>query len=372
VNLLGVNPASNTPRLTPVTHGGGSFRPSYTTLRDSNSTPPWRPPVSGPGIVAGVKVYLPAVTAPTDTPGRPPALFRDLAARDRFKVHTLVDAPEDADILLFTEAHLLDDDWSLSTLRHSELWKRHADRSMVYDERDKPWCWAPGVYVSMPRKRFDVVMQRAWGYYQIHPRPRDGARDLLASFVASRSAPCRAPLFDLKHDRVLVSEAKGFVFYDPTSSDFERSRFRFEESLVRSKFVLCPRGRGTSSIRMYEAMSAGCVPVIIADDWVPPHGIDLNRCTIRWPEGRAKGLLDRLELLEPHWDEMSAAAVATFDDNFGPEASYHRIIELCSQLVGAAGAAPRIPSRAWAESGLYTTRKRVRRVITRSVRRPAR
>jgi hypothetical protein len=37
VNLLCVNPARNTPRLTPVTHpNGGSFRPSYTTPWDSN------------------------------------------------------------------------------------------------------------------------------------------------------------------------------------------------------------------------------------------------------------------------------------------------------------------------------------------------
>ena len=32
--------------------------------------------------------------------------------------------------------------------------------------------------------------------------------------------------------------------------------------MFRSKFFLCPRGTGTSSIRLYETLSAGRVPVI--------------------------------------------------------------------------------------------------------------
>jgi len=33
----------------------------------------------------------------------------------------------------------------------------------------------------------------------------------------------------------------------------------------RSKFLLCPRGYGLNSFRLYEAFQLGCVPVIITD-----------------------------------------------------------------------------------------------------------
>ena len=38
----------------------------------------------------------------------------------------------------------------------------------------------------------------------------------------------------------------------------------------RTRFVLCPRGQGVSSIRLFEVMKSGRVPVIISDAFVPP------------------------------------------------------------------------------------------------------
>ena len=36
--------------------------------------------------------------------------------------------------------------------------------------------------------------------------------------------------------------------------------------------MLCPRGQGTSSIRLFEAMRMGIAPVIISDKWIGPKG----------------------------------------------------------------------------------------------------
>lgn len=44
----------------------------------------------------------------------------------------------------------------------------------------------------------------------------------------------------------------------------------FVESLKQSIFSLCPSGSGPNSIRLWESIAAGAIPVILADSWTPP------------------------------------------------------------------------------------------------------
>lgn len=45
---------------------------------------------------------------------------------------------------------------------------------------------------------------------------------------------------------------------------------QFRETLNQSTFSLCPSGSGPNSIRLWESIGAGCIPVILADTWAPP------------------------------------------------------------------------------------------------------
>lgn len=64
----------------------------------------------------------------------------------------------------------------------------------------------------------------------------------------------------------------------------------FIDSMRNSRMVLAARGGGLSCYRFFEAMSAGRVPVLFADDWELPHQdlIDWNRCIIKIPENKAR------------------------------------------------------------------------------------
>jgi hypothetical protein len=44
----------------------------------------------------------------------------------------------------------------------------------------------------------------------------------------------------------------------------------------QSKYLLCPRGYGLNSFRLYEAFQLGCVPVIITDKFFLPWTDELN------------------------------------------------------------------------------------------------
>jgi hypothetical protein len=262
----------------------------------------------------------------------PVAEFEQLAELDGIGEHDVSGDPDSADLILFTQCHMLPTDWKLRAIREHPVTARHRDKVMIYDERDRPWCGFPGVYVSMPARDFDNRYQRAWGYFR-HPQIAPLVDpDLLFSFIGSPSDRSRKPLFGLRHPDAVVEEIRRFTFFDPSSPGFNARRSRFQEILGRSRFVLCPRGRGTSSIRLYETLAAGRVPVIISDDWVQPRGPEWEKFSIRWPEGRTEGLVEMLEERVADWPAMSAAATASYCEFFSAEVSFHRIVDLCSEL----------------------------------------
>ena len=61
----------------------------------------------------------------------------------------------------------------------------------------------------------------------------------------------------------------GAALIDDGASDL------FREVLRRSRFALCPSGTGPNSIRLWEALGSGTIPVILSDTWEPPGGRDL-------------------------------------------------------------------------------------------------
>ena len=221
---------------------------------------------------------------------------------------------------------------------------------MVYDERDRPWRSFPGVYVSARARGFDQWSQRTWAYLIFHDvAVRSSDPDLLFSFVGSNSAPCRKLLFELSHPSGLVEEVRDFMFWDERSPGYTTKRAHYQEVLMRSRFVLCPRGRGTSSMRLYETLAAGRVPVIISDDWVPPRGPDWEACSLRWPEGQIEGLLEVLEERDQDWSAMRAAARREYAEYFAKDVAFHRLLDLYRELVES-GVQPDSPAKIWNRS----------------------
>jgi hypothetical protein len=302
--------------------------------------------------------------------------FRYLAQRDETRVHILVDNPADADATLFVDCHLVGDRSVNKLIRQSNAYRTRPDTCIVYDERDRPWCEARGLYVSMPARTFRPQHQIAFPYYTVND-PRSWADsatqeadspDLLFSFIGSATHRSRRPLFNMRHPRSLVREVNDFVFFDPSSPRFNERRHEFATSLMRSKFVLCPRGQGTSSIRCYETLAAGRVPVVISDDWVPPGGIDWSSCSLRWPENVTAGLIELLEEHEPYAADMGRNARLAFERTLAPEVMFDRIGNAIQSLLDQE-IRMHFPTRGfWTTSTILfhaarANRRRIRRII---------
>jgi len=105
-------------------------------------------------------------------------------------------------------------------------------------------------------------------------------KTILASFRGAASHPCRDAMAAAHNGTRIICEMinpeehKGKI--DATKCLFD---VRYFELLQRSVFALVPRGDCMFSYRLLEALSFGCVPVVISDGWVLPF----DR-TIRWHE----------------------------------------------------------------------------------------
>jgi hypothetical protein len=279
-----------------------------------------------------LRVYLPRIDSNKWVDLRVDEV-ESLAARDRFRAHEIVNEPAIADIVLFVQCHMID--WRLNAIIEHPVAIAHWPRVFVYDERDRPWRSFPGVYVSSPHSSFDRQRQRAWSYLRAPSDPVTNwtsEPDLLFSFVGSRTAPCRDAVLALEHPDALVTEVADFMFWNEASPTFVERRRHYAEAIIRSRFVLCPRGRGTSTFRLYEAIAAGRVPVVISDEWVPPLGPQWDSFSIRVAEDDVDDIPALLEARAREWPEMSAAARAAFDQFFSDEVAFHRLISEVGML----------------------------------------
>ena len=264
--------------------------------------------------------------------------MRQSAAADGFGVHRLTDDPAEADVILFVEncdpaRHYLE-------ARRHPVYQAHQEKCFLFSRHDFPIPFLPGVYASIARPWYDPSRTRSGFYLDVFDKsflPDDAAsteRSYLYSFIGQLATdPVRRTLADLSHPDQFVFDTSSYWPYADLPA---RTRTKLETQYVdvaqQSRFVLCPRGRGVSSIRLFEMMRMGRAPVIIADDWVPPAGPAWDTFSVRVAEADLEHLP---EILEPRADaaiEMGRRARATWERWFGPEAAFHRVADWCLEL----------------------------------------
>ncbi len=283
-----------------------------------------------------LRVYLAACAS--DAQASPAVhAWKAAASRDIYGVHLVTENPATADLILFVDLHL-SPDWRLRSLLKHELVQEFGEKTLVYNECDHPWVVWRGLYCSMPARFFDAGQQRACAYYGAASFPDEErlgvAPDLLFSFLGSRSHPVRSAVLCLEHSRAVVEDTSGFVFYDRSQPQaYDRQKARYTSTLLRSKFVLCPRGAGTSSIRLFETLAAGRVPVIISDQWVPPAGPDWSALSLQVPEAKVKTIPRLLKSAESDYPQMAESAYATHKQWFSQKVIFHRLISECAELL---------------------------------------
>ena len=201
------------------------------------------------------------------------------------------------------------------------------------NEQDRPWCVLPGMYASMPRGSFNSARQRACQFIeQLNPHIAQIAEsgqnpEYLFSFAGSATAPVRKKIFQLNAPFIHVQDTTGIDFFNRNDKEVEAAKKNYAEIIGRSKFVLCPRGVGTSTFRLFETMQAGRVPVVLSDKWVPPEGPHWGEFLIRIPESQVHSISKILKTHEGRHKEMGQAARNAWLEWFSPPVTFHRFTE---------------------------------------------
>ena len=132
------------------------------------------------------------------------------------------------------------------------------------------------------------------GKANIHPFPlfpvqtptaaENQDRDLLFSFVGAKSSPGYMTasrdwvIDDLTGSPNSLIIARTAWHYDETVyqrgvrsiNQQESDAETYRAALAKSIFTLCPSGTGPNTLRVWEALRSGSIPVILSDDWLPP------------------------------------------------------------------------------------------------------
>ncbi len=299
------------------------------------------------------KVFLLSVAPPPEDSYNRGALrrLRESAAIDRFGFHQLTDDADSAELILFAE--LQGAGPYFEKVRKHPLVRAHRERCFVFSSAPYAVPFLPGLYTSI-EKRWATGRTRGGFYLGVSENQfvtfsePEGALPYLYSFLGSTAnAPVRRRLRQLNHPRGFFQDTaidqQRVLAGKYTSEEMIPYWKRYAESIRSSRFVLCPRGVSPSSVRLFDTMCMGRVPVILSDQWVAPSGPSWDEFSLRIPESSIDRIIPLLERREADAPKMGRQARKAWEEWFSPQVSFHRVVESCLEM----GARRRLPER-WA------------------------
>ncbi len=269
--------------------------------------------------------------------GRALDAMRRAAQLDRFAVHAVTEDADEADIILFLDMVHFEDLGFRRVLEHPFV-RAHREKCFLYNEADRPWCVMPGLYCSMPKRAFQPSRQKAVNYLYTMNTQLDGVaakeRRWLYSFMGSANHTSRKRILKLVDARAVLEDTSTFnIWVKGHHDDMEARQRRYAEVLTQSAYVLCPRGAGTSSYRLFETMKIGVAPVLVSDQWVAPDGPDWDSFMFRVPESDVAELPKLLRDHEHEAVDRGIRARMAYEQWFAPPVQFHRVVEWCHELL---------------------------------------
>lgn len=121
------------------------------------------------------------------------------------------------------------------------------------------------------------------------PTPAE-TKDILFSFIGGNSEPTPRirPLIKSRfpgNPNVVLHAVHHWDAGADRSRDVRPMEVHYDSVLSRSRFALCPAGYSEQTVRFFEALAAGAIPIVLADDWEGPAGWDWDQtCVLMKPD----------------------------------------------------------------------------------------
>ena len=174
-----------------------------------------------------------------------------------------------------------------------------------------------------------------------HP-VRAGGAGLLRPGPSPPATPaepaCRHQLRGAPRSLPRLPRGIGLAPLDLVSMGKQGSQLEFLQNLLESDYVLCARGLGNYSHRLYEALACGRIPLFIDTDCVLPFdfSIDWKRFGVWVDQVDLRSVADRVaefhaSISEEEFEELQVACRRLWEEWLSPEAffaNFHRHLDV--------------------------------------------
>lgn len=265
--------------------------------------------------------------------------LKESAASDPFGQHRVCDNPEDADVILFAEHHPPQDPYFFQVLR-TDIYKKFKNKCFIYHDNPKVLPLLPGVFPSIEKRYFYPELMLPGPYIArlcandeitfLEEKPKP---EFLFSFIgASITHEVRKEILQLEHESCFLKDTSGQNSWELDPIEKQSFESEYAQVSLASQFVLCPRGMGPNSYRLFETMEMGIAPVIISDEWVPIEGPLWEEFSIQVSEAEVRKIPFLLEERRHMAAEMGGKARKAWEEWFSKEVCFHHIAEACKNL----------------------------------------
>jgi len=184
------------------------------------------------------------------------------------------------------------------------------------------------------KQQYKDIMVLPFPIYPINGIDSAQDKNILYSFIGLESHPIRRKIFALPQRPDIIIKRRGcWHFYLRFKGKIvplkwslrrEQERKEYQDVLSRSRFSLCPRGTGPSTIRFWESLQAGAIPVLSSDAMALPkiEGINWNDCIIQVAEKNISSVDRIIRAISPEKearmreDCLRAYTLSCFGENF--------------------------------------------------------
>lgn len=279
-----------------------------------------------------VTVYISSIRADDE---READRLIELSKTRNKEEYTIVHEPAKADIILLTDIVFRDFG---RQIMNNYLINKYPNKCFVIATKDNPINFFRGLYASAEKSLLDFRRIRTCAYntypFKNNSIQNDNEAEVpkkyLFSFVGANSHPVRKRILELKFKRediCIIDTSHSFNLWNERNTVGGQSEY--VAALLSSKFSLCPRGAGASSIRLFESMKLGIAPVIISDEWIFPNGPDWRRFSIIIKYNQLHLIEDIVSDYENRWCEMGKLAKEAYNRYFDDSVYFDYLMDNC-------------------------------------------